>query len=81
MHAYTFPGQRKWSIILGEIEAGRSVELAGRGNGVYTRFDNYADESVISMMKRMPVTFALRMAVDVDPKYLRRRQSIIAQNR
>ncbi len=79
MHAYTFIGQRKWLIILGEIEAGRSVELAGRENGVYAQFNACVDKSVISIMKRMPVTFALRMEVDVDPKYLRRRQSIIGQ--
>src|SRR5208282_4072387 len=79
MNAHAFIGPKKWSIIPGEIEAERNVEPVGRGSGGYTEFHSCADESVFLMMRGMPVTFVLRMQFDVDPKYSRRRQSIIAQ--
>ena len=81
MNADIFTDPKKWSIILGEIEAERNVEPVGRENGVYAQFDSCADESVFLMMRGIPVTFVLRTEVDVGPKYLRRRPNIIAQNR
>jgi hypothetical protein len=80
MNAYIFIAPKKRSIILGEIEAERNVDPVGCENGMFAQFDCCTDESVFSMMREMPVTFVLHMEVDVDPKYSRRRQSIIAQN-
>lgn len=80
MNAHIFIDSKKWSIIPGEIEAERNVEPVGRENGVYVQFNSCSHESVFSMMRKTTVSFVLRMEVDVDPRYLRRKQSIIAQN-